>query len=104
MYFPFAWSEEDTVTIDLPEGYETEPGSGPESAGLGDGTGFYVAKVALSPDRRRVTYTRTFFFGTKGTILFQPSDYNAVKAFFGTVDRSDGHTLSLRRQAAGSAK
>jgi Domain of Unknown Function with PDB structure (DUF3857)/Transglutaminase-like superfamily len=104
MYFPFAWGEQDTVTIDLPDGYAGDGELEPQGAGLGDGTGFYRANVTLSPDARRVTYTRSFFFGAKGALLFQPSEYNSVKAFFAAVDRNDGYTLSLRRQAAGSAK
>jgi uncharacterized protein DUF3857/transglutaminase superfamily protein len=103
MYFPFAWSEEDTVTIDLPEGFEVEPDNGPVSAAL-DVTSLYAGKVAISSDRHQLTYTRNFGFGARGSILYQPADYKAVKAFFDTVDRSDGFTVSLRRPAAGSAK
>jgi hypothetical protein len=105
IYFPYAWSEEDTVTIDLPEGYEVESDAGPQPDRLNDGTlASYVPKIALAPDARRVTYTRTFAFGGKGALLFQASDYPVVKSFFGGVDRGDGYTLTLRRRSTGDAR
>jgi hypothetical protein len=63
-----------------------------------------VPKIALAPDARRVTYTRTFAFGGKGALLFQASDYPVVKSFFGGVDRGDGYTLTLRRRSTGDAR
>jgi len=103
MYFPFAWSEEDTVKIELPEGYEAESGDAPIGATLSS-TALYAGKVSLSEDAHQLTYTRNFAFGARGSILYPPDDYRAIKSFFDTVDRSDGFTLSLRRPAAGSAK
>jgi hypothetical protein len=105
VYFPYTWTEQDTVTIDLPEGYEVEPDASPEPLALNGGAlGVYFAKVAVSPETRRATYTRTFSFGGRGSILFQAADYNTLKTFFGGVDRNDGHTLALRRRAASDAR
>jgi hypothetical protein len=103
LYFPFAWSEEDTVTIELPEGYEAESGNGPVGAALSS-TALYAGNVALASDMHQLTYTRNFTFGARSTILYPPDDYRAVKAFFDTVDTSDGFTLALRRPFAGNAK
>jgi transglutaminase-like putative cysteine protease len=105
IYFPYAWSEADTVTIDLPDGYEIESGAGPQPDRINDGTvAFYEPKITIGPDGRRVTYTRELAFGAQGALLFQAADYPVVKAFFGGVDRGDGYTLTLRRRNAGNAQ
>lgn len=105
VYFPYAWSEQDTVTIDLPDTYEAEADAGPEPTALNGGNaGSYFPKVAISPDARRITFTRGLVFGTRGSLLYQPSDYAAIKAFFGAIDRGDGYTLALRRRSAGDAR
>jgi transglutaminase-like putative cysteine protease len=105
VYFPFAYSEEDTVTIELPEGYEVEADSGPATGALNGGTiAFYLPKVAVSPDMRRVTYTRSLAFGGNGNLLFQVPDYAAVKGFFGDVDRGDAYTVALRRRSTSDAR
>lgn len=100
VYFPYAWSEEDVVTIELPEGYEVETDAGPAPTGLNGGNaGAYLPKITLSPDGRRVIYSRAFALGYRGSLLFPPSDYDAVKGFFAAVDRGDAYTLTLRRRA-----
>jgi Domain of Unknown Function with PDB structure (DUF3857) len=100
LYFPFAWSEQDTVTIDLPDGYEIESDPGPQPASLNGGSvALYEPKIAVSAQDRRATYTRWFEFGGRGNILFQPADYGAVKNFLGLVERGDAHTIVLRRRA-----
>ena len=105
VYFPFAWSEQDTVTIDLPAGYIVEADEGPRSLSVGDGPiGLYAAKVASAGDGKRVTYTRQFFMGGRGQLLFQPSDYGSVKGFFDAVGRGDGYTLTLRKESSGQSK
>jgi transglutaminase-like putative cysteine protease len=105
VYFPYAWSEEDTVTIDMPEGYEVETDAGPVPSALNGGAAAaYLPKITVSPDARRVTYSRSLAFGYKGNLLYQPSDYQAIKAFFGAVDQADGYTLSLRRRGPGNAQ
>lgn len=105
IYFPYAWSEDDTITIEMPEGYEVEADAGPMPSALNGGSAAaYLPKVAVSPDSRRVTYTRGFAFGYKGNLLFQPADYQAIKSFFGAVDRADGYTLTLRRRGVATAQ
>lgn len=103
VYLPFAWSEQDTITIDFPQDYEVEADAGPTPTGLdGGNAASYFARVVTAPDAPRFTYTRTFFIGARGTILFPPDDYNSVKSFLGLVDRGDGHTVVLRRRAGAS--
>jgi len=105
IYFPFAWSELDKVTIEFPQGYELEPDLGPSPASIDAGrTASYFASITTAFDAPRLTYTRSFYIGARGGILFQPSDYNALKTFFGVVDRNDGYSLVLRRRAAGDQK
>jgi transglutaminase-like putative cysteine protease len=100
VYFPYAWSEEDTVTIELPDGYEVESDAGPQPDRINEGAvASYLPTIAVAPDSRRVTYTRSLAFGGKGALMFQTTDYPVVKAFFGGVDRGDGYTVTLRRRS-----
>jgi transglutaminase-like putative cysteine protease len=100
VYFPYAWSEQDTVTIELPDGYIAEEAAGPAVFGLGQGSTLYSPKVQMAADGRRVNYTRSLFVGAQGNILFRPDDYKEVKSFFSEVQRHDGFTIALRRRTA----
>lgn len=104
IYFPFAWSEQDTITIDLPDGYEVEDAGAPGTIALGQGIGLYAPKLQMSGDGRRATYTRSLFVGAQGNILFQSGDYASVKSFFSELQRHDGFTMALRRRPAGEQR
>jgi hypothetical protein len=106
VYFPYAWSEQDTVTIQLPAGYTLEAGNAPETLSLGDGgeIGLYAVKISQTSGVKSVTYSRTFSIGGGGRILFPPTEYASLKGFFDAVSRSDGYALTLRKESAGDAK
>ena len=48
----------------------------------------------------RLTYTRMLTVGSNSKISFTPAEYAGVKAFFDLGQRTDGHTVTLRRAAA----
>jgi hypothetical protein len=96
---PYGFRDDDTVNIALPAGFEVESIEDPGPSMTSDGSGFYNAKVTVSPDRRRVTYTRGLTLGGRGQLSFSPTEYLALKAFLDGARRIDGHTVTLRRVA-----
>jgi hypothetical protein len=93
VYFPFAWSEHDHVTITLPAGFALEEPEAPPR--LDAGAGDY--EVAMAVKGSTLVVNRTFAFGLKNTILFEQAAYPAIKNFFDLVQASDSHALVLRR-------
>lgn len=100
IFFDFAWKEVDRISIVLPAGYELESPDAPREVPLGR-LGGYSMKLAKRPDGTRVEMTRELTFGGDGRLQFPAASYNALKMFFDQVHKNDGHTLSLRRAAAG---
>jgi hypothetical protein len=98
IYFHFAWSENDFVTLDLPDGYTLEAPDAP--AGVSSSFGSYEVQMGVDSNGRKLVYRRRLVVGRNGQILFKAADYAVVKQFFDLVDRNDGHTLALRKAGA----
>ena len=96
--FPFGWIEEDTVTIDVPAGYELEPGEPVRATFVAGGAAAFNAKVSFDAKAHRVSFSRGFSVGGFDKLFWDPKDYPALKAFYDQVRREDDYTLSLRRE------
>ncbi|MEE8583342.1 MAG: transglutaminase-like domain-containing protein, partial [Acidobacteriota bacterium] len=97
IYFNYRWSEEDDVTIDLPQGMILE-GAGSPPPFSPQKVAHYSAQVAVGKDGRQLIYQRRFAF--RG-LLFTPSSYSGLKQIFDDVHQRDTHTIILKRQAEG---
>jgi Domain of Unknown Function with PDB structure (DUF3857) len=93
LYFPYPWSEEDSVTIGLPEGYEVEADAAPAPLSVGR---TIAHRVAFEVDERVLRFHRYLAFGMDGTILIDPADYDRVKKSFESIHKRDGYTVTLR--------
>jgi hypothetical protein len=98
IYFPFPWSEQDVVTIELPPGFVLEQPEAPAS--FDAGAGKYHVAISSGDGWKRLTLNRTMSFGLGDQLLFPQSAYSAVKRFFDAVHMADSHTLVLRPAAA----
>jgi hypothetical protein len=98
IYFPFPWTERDTVTLTLPAGYEFEDAAPPPPATFG-GHGAYEYAFTVSPDRHQVVLKRTLVFCNTRQILFGVDEYPNIKKFFDLVGQNDAFALSVRRAA-----
>jgi hypothetical protein len=96
VYFPFAWSEEDDLTIELPPGFQLEQPERPSN--IEAGAARWALVIAIEHDRNRLVVKRSFAMGLTNTILFPQKTYPALKQFFDRVHAQDGHTLVLRRK------
>jgi hypothetical protein len=100
VYFDYAWKEIDQVRIALPPGYELESPNAPPAASFGKVGGHSITLVK-APDGTGLEMSREFFFGGDDGLQFPVSTYARMKSFFDEVSRADGHTVTLRRAAAG---
>jgi hypothetical protein len=96
--FPFAYLEEDTVTIDVPDGYELEPGDPVRATALAGGAAAFTAKASFDASARRATFARGLSLGGFNKLFWEAKDYPGIKTFFDEVQRQDGYTLSLRKK------
>ncbi|MDQ3753422.1 MAG: DUF3857 and transglutaminase domain-containing protein, partial [Acidobacteriota bacterium] len=103
IYFNYAWSEDDTVEIELPAGFALDSPDAPDSLNASE-TGQYDVKIFVTPDKRRIIYQRKFYFGTAKSLLHFPrATYPALKQLFDELHKRDNHTLTLKQAAASAA-
>jgi len=100
VYFDYPWSEEDQVTIELPEGFSLDHADAPASISAAPVADYKVQ--AEVQGERRLRYRRSFQFAMDGTLLFPVDMYPAVKDFFDRVHTADEHTITLRQAEPGS--
>ncbi len=96
VYFHYAWSESDEVTIQLPEGFVLEDAEAPQSIQFGP-VGHYKVSLSRGNGTNVVQYTREFVFGNEGKLLFPVTTYAALKAAFDRHHNEDNHSVMLHR-------
>ncbi len=102
IYFSYAWSEQDDIEIDLPEGYALDSADAPaaiDPAATQQISGHSV-KISVTTDGKKLFYRRKFFFGGNQTIMFPASAYTSLKQLFDMVNKHDNHTITLKQPAA----
>ncbi|MDT5156705.1 MAG: hypothetical protein QOH51_1062 [Acidobacteriota bacterium] len=104
VYFHYPWSEEDRVSIDLPEGFALDNPESPAPFAGGD-LSKYEPLASITKDGRTLVYTRKFYFGKGGasSLLFPVTIYPNLKNYFDQINKEDGHTLALKQGAATTA-
>jgi hypothetical protein len=103
VYFPFPFSEDDTVSITLPKGFSLESPDMPAKIRDQQGIGSHETSTFVSSDGRQLKYTRKFSFGNGGLIRFPAGSYQAVKALFDAFNKADVHQLTLKADAAAAS-
>jgi hypothetical protein len=99
VYFDYGWSEEDEVSIDLPEGWELDQPTLPQGSSFGN-IGSYTVQVQKTTDGRRLIYRRHFEFGRDQNLLLRASAYAQIKKVFDFMQDQDNYTISLKPAAA----
>jgi hypothetical protein len=98
--FPFAWSEEDALTIQVPENFQIEGSSKPVSASMKDAVATITA--SLDVNQRVLTYRRSLSIG-RGAVVTPPEEYPALRTFFDAVRSAGRSGALLRRPDEGNA-
>ena len=99
VYFHYPWMEQDSVEIDLPEGYALDHPEAPGSLNFGK-PGRYSVELKVSTDGRVLKYNRELVFGDNGFLLFPKSAYAQVKRAFDKISEEDGKSLTLKYSPA----
>lgn len=93
IYFNYRWSEEDQVTIQIPQGMELE-GVGSPAPFSPQKVAQYSAQVSLADDGSRLSYLRRFAFSG---LLFPIDSYAGVKELFDGIHQRDSYTVILKQ-------
>lgn len=101
LYFPYPWSEEDSVVVELPAGYQLEESSAPAPLLVGRTLGHHIE--IDSADQKTLRFRRTLMFGADGAILLPVAEYAKMKSAFDSIHERDGYTVTLTRIAKGAA-
>ena len=95
--FPFAWSEQDDITIEFPNGFELETPEAPGNLASGD---FANLEIRMTTNGRSLHYERRFSFGANGSLLFPATQYGRLKGLFDAFDQRNAAALTLRESSA----
>ena len=93
--FAYPWSENDTVSIQLPAGFDLDHADMPTPLELAH-VGHYRAKAMWTKSTRTLDYTRDFTFGEEGGVMVKQENYNALKSIFDAVHEKDGHMITAK--------
>ena len=95
--FNHPFSEQDQISIELPQGYALESAAVPGALKLGE-VGDYSMTATVTHDNPTLKLTRNFVWGRKGGIWFEPGSYEAVKAGWDQIHKMNTTNLTLRAQ------
>lgn len=104
IYFRYPWSEEDAVAIELPAGFDLDNAEAPVPF-IVEGVSQYDVRLQYAKSRRALIYTRSFFFGSNGNLLFPARGsgakvetvYPQLKNVFDRIHARDSHTITLKQ-------
>ena len=102
VYFHYAWSESDEVTIDLPAGYSLDNAEAPASFASAP-ISEYKPSISVTTDGKTLVYKRRFFFGGGGNIIYPVNAYGRLKAYFDELHKQDSHIITLKQSGATAA-
>ena len=97
IYFPYPWSEQDTIDIKMPEGFELENAEAPNDINDASKISLLSVKIGIERATNTLKYKRDFYYGNGGTVLFDVKYYTPIKILFDSFHKTDKHTLTLKQ-------
>jgi transglutaminase-like putative cysteine protease len=101
VYFPYARTEDDEVTIEVPSSFEFEEPRVPPAIRLGPLGGYEVH--AHIQHGKTLVYTRRLLISQPGGATVPAESYRLLKGLFDAIANADVQTLSLRQSVAPTA-
>jgi hypothetical protein len=98
VYFQYPWSENDTLEINWPEGFELDNADAPGAVFDPAKVGTLDIRIRVDKTNRLMFYDRKFHFGGGGNILFETALYTPLKKMFDLFHRADSHTITLKQK------
>ena len=96
IYFHYAWTEDDNITIELPAGFTLENADVPAPIKAGD-VADYKVWMGVTKKGDELHFKRTFTFKA---LLIPAGSYAPLKQVFDELHESDNHTVTLKQSAA----
>ncbi len=96
IYFPYPWTEDDTVIIDLPKGFALDNADQPPPEAAAGTTIKHEMHIGITQDGRTLRYLRRLSFGIDQKILFQTSEYPLLKSALDSLGERDAHKIAIR--------
>lgn len=98
VFFRYPWSENDSIEISWPAGFELDNADAPAPIADPSRIGSLDAKIRVDTIKRNMFYNRKFHFGGNGNILFGTNTYQPLKNLFDAFHKVDSHTITLRQK------
>jgi hypothetical protein len=97
VYFHYPWSENDSIEIELPKGFDLDSAESPALIADQDKVGSLNIDIGIDKASNTLKYERQFHFGGNSMYLFPANLYPAVKNMFDAFHKSDTHTITLKQ-------
>ena len=98
IYFHYPWSEEDKITIELPQGYVLDNADRPSPISAGR-MSQHTIQMGITTDGKTLHYNRTFHFGDREVLLFTVEKYEQLKRLFDEISKADHHMITLKQSS-----
>jgi hypothetical protein len=98
IYFEYPWSEDDEIEIELPKTFEADSVESPGLVNDTKGIGSLNIKIDLAKETNILKFSRQFYFGGKGNILFAATSYTSLKGLFDSFHKADTYSISLKQK------
>ena len=95
VYFDYPWSEEDTVDVRLPEGFQLDHPERPAPFEIKPVVKYGV-NISIENPGNTLLYRRSFMFGGESIPIFAPKNYAVLKTVFDRVHSDDDHMITLK--------
>ena len=93
--FRFAFTEYDSVDLEVPDGFALEAAESPGDLALGP---VGEQKISIGAKDRSIIYRRTLVWGKEGKLQYALEAYPTLKRAWDAIHERDQHTLTLRQQ------
>jgi len=97
IYFPYPWSENDELEIELPRNFALDNADAPGKVEDPQKIGSLQVTISIDKPRNAIKYQRKFHFGGSNNILFPANAYIPVKNMFDAFYKADNHTVTLKQ-------
>lgn len=97
IFFRYAWSEDDEIEIELPQGFQLEKESINRVTVTSHFVGADEVRADPSEDGKFLKYKRKFKFGTNGKLLYEVNLYNTLKTFFESTHKNATQLVTLKK-------
>ena len=97
IFFPYPWSEQDEILIEIPENFEFESAGSPEEVTDAEKIGLLNINIGIDKINRKLIYKRNFHFGSGGRTIFPVSAYPQLKRLFDDFNKADSYTLTIKQ-------